>query len=459
MENRVRKKLTKSGKGAFSVYIPKRWIDGWVEEQKKDKEVNLVELDEHLLLSPVIKESKKRLAVDLKTSAEIRTLLLSSYVRGYQQVDIISERKFTNEQISEARGYIRLLDENLQMTANDNMISYKSRNAESKFDYSDLFVNLFSKTAEVLELVSELLTFYDMNPQRTVHLIRMINSVEEEDIDRISFHIFRQMANLDMPFDSFIDIEFLGLVSDILERIGDTSVGIAGLVCDIYGIDRNHMHYPLEILEKEVESRKITIPDNLVELKKIYIQAIKDGCMYLQACRDTVMKKDGISAYHLKRELMDLRRGVETQIFEAVARLWEEIGKEKEGKGHRPSKGDAKDKDKARAGWDAKDVKETREMQEKDPKKSMQTTLYMFQIGYRIRELTNYIEGLAKRACLVYYCDNMPDAPQSIKGASELSLPVKHGKLENRDDRDRGDSRKRDESEKGDDVTERAMRA
>ncbi|MEM2899550.1 MAG: hypothetical protein QXT63_02055 [Thermoplasmata archaeon] len=404
MENRMKKRLTKSGKGAYSIYIPKKWIDGWVDEQKKKKEVYLLELDEHLLLSPVIKESKKSLSVDLKTTQEIRTLLLSSYVRGYQEVDIHSDRKFTNEQISEARGYIRLLDENLQVVANDNCISYKSRNIESKIEYSELFANLFQKTVEVLELVSELLQYYDLNPQRTVHLIRMINCVEEEDIDRISFHIFRQMANLEMAVESFIDLEFLGLVADILERIGDTCVGIAGLVCDIYGIDRNHMHYPLEILEKEVESKKISIPNNLEELKKIYIQAIKEGCSYLNACRDTVMNKDGITAYHLKRETMNTRRKVETQIFEAVSRLWEEARKERNGK----------DKKEKRSKENEEELQDTRQ--------TMSNTLYVYQIGYRIRELINYIEGLAKRACLVYYCENMPEGDMNkIKKNDEIT--------------------------------------
>jgi phosphate uptake regulator len=402
MENRMKKRLTKSGKGAYSIYIPKKWLDTWVEEQKKKKEVYLLELDEHLLLSPVIKESKKSLSVDLKTTQEIRTLLLSSYVRGYQEVDIYSDRKFTNEQISEARGYIRLLDENLQVVAHDNCISYKSRNIENKIEYSELFSNLFQKTVEVLELVSELLQFYDLNPQRAVHLIRMINCVEEEDIDRISFHIFRQMANLEMAVESFIDLEFLGLVADILERIGDTCIGIAGLVCDIYGIDRNHMHYPLEILEKEVESKKISIPDNLEELKKIYIQAIKEGCNYLNACRDTVMNKDGITAYYLKRETMNTRRKVETQIFEAVSRLWEEARKENNGK-------DKKEK--------RNRVKEKEELQ--DTKQTMSNTLYVYQIGYRIRELINYIEGLAKRACLVYYCESMPESDTVMKSNEE----------------------------------------
>src|SRR5688572_18974933 len=43
-----RKRVTQVGSGAYSIYLPKRWIDGWPPEQREKREVDLHQINQSL---------------------------------------------------------------------------------------------------------------------------------------------------------------------------------------------------------------------------------------------------------------------------------------------------------------------------------------------------------------------------------------------------------------------------
>ncbi len=345
-------------------------MDAWPKEQRKKNEVTMFNLGNHLVITPMINQMKKHIAIEEEAFDRLRHIILSSYVRGYSELDVECE-KLSYKQIEAARKYMRLLDEKLIPTTTEEQIAFRSQLTAKPMegDVNELLSILFTKTEESLRLSSELMSFFDLNPDRAVHRLKLIYALEHEDIDRLTYQVYRRLANFELPTDKLADLYYLVLIVSTLERIGDTLFSMAGFICNIYGFDREKLDYPLELLRNEVRKDDLVLPDSFLPLKRLYSQSMKEARQLLAEARPIVMERDGVLAYDYKKKVRDYRFRFEDDNFELTDPLKYKIS----------------DKD------------------------SSMMHLHTIRLGYRIRELLRYIESLGKRTCLFYYVEGYPE--------------------------------------------------
>src|ERR1041385_1577206 len=82
-----RKRVTQVGSGAWSIYLPKKWIDSWIPEQQAGREVDLHRISNSLLVVPVRQDRSFHATIPPRPDT-VRTLLLSAYVRGHDAVEL-----------------------------------------------------------------------------------------------------------------------------------------------------------------------------------------------------------------------------------------------------------------------------------------------------------------------------------------------------------------------------------
>lgn len=311
MPTKSRKRVTRSGKGAFSLYLPKKWVDNWNEEQYKERRVDLLELDDHLIISPLRKNSSKSLSLNGGTDDEIRQFLLCTYVRGYELADIRSE-KFADEQMSAARSFMRLLDEKMIMDISEDRIAY-GRNFKVSLEsptISQMQRLLFEKIQESLRLSRELLEHFDENPTRAIHLLKMMRTLEEEDVDRMSMQIFRRASRMELRFDSFADLFFVVLTTDMLEKLGDSIFGIARSVCRFYGMDEGRLLFPLEVIEKDVMVENFSTNQAFEDMRRLFITMLEECEVRLRKIMDYTLERKGAESYQIMNELAEFNKSL-----------------------------------------------------------------------------------------------------------------------------------------------------
>ncbi|MGC8912570.1 MAG: hypothetical protein ACP5LE_01360 [Thermoplasmata archaeon] len=315
------KSLTKTGSGTFAIYLPKEWIKSILPEWKDEKkyQVYLRVLERALLILPPIKSVEKEIVIPETGKRETKQALISGYVRGYSHFSLRTEKGLKEESILEARNVMRFLDETLVTTTDEHKIEFVDRFVEKEFNLDEAVSLLFDRVHDAMSLSLEILTYFDLNPERTIHLMQMLAAIEDRDIDRGVYQIIRNISRLNFKFRSFIELNYIVLINDILERLGDSSIGIAELVCDIYGIPRAHLTYPYEILMKEFH--KPHFPECVAELKQEYLNALKNSLNLLPEIKGYVQKRDGISALRMKLKLSEERGNTDKHIFEIQSRI------------------------------------------------------------------------------------------------------------------------------------------
>lgn len=287
--DRYRKKITKSGKGAFSLYIPKKWVDGWKGEQARERNVDLIQMDDHLIISPVQKGSSKSVTLDGNSVERVRHFLLSCYVRGFESAEIASKGRFTDEEICGARTFIRALDDRLTLEVSENRIAYTKRaeTALCRPDATQLQLLLFDKLIEGTRLMEELVEHFDRNPRRAIHLMQMLKLLEE-DTDRLALQVLRLAARMEMPFENLVDLYYIVLTTNTMENIGDAMFGMVKDLCKIYKLDQAKLRYPIDALLGEVEKSGVRPDPSIDAFKTIYVAALKSCTGHISRLRDTV---------------------------------------------------------------------------------------------------------------------------------------------------------------------------
>lgn len=272
---RYRKKVTRSGKGAFSLYIPKRWIDRWKGEQAKERTVDLLQMDDHLIISPVLKGSSKSAMLDSDSVEEVRHFLLSCYVRGFESAEIVTNGRFTDEQICGARSFVRSLDDRLTLDITENRIAYDKNAAAmlSRPDATQLQRLLFDKLLEGVRLMEELLEYFDKNPRRAIHIMQMLRLLEE-DTDRLALQILRLASRMEIPFENLVDLYYIVLTTNTMENLGDSMFGMVRNVCMFYNLDPAKLPYPPDALIKEI-SKPAVLDPSLDGLRQILVADLK----------------------------------------------------------------------------------------------------------------------------------------------------------------------------------------
>jgi hypothetical protein len=367
MLSKNRKKVTRSGKGAFSLYLPKKWVDGWGEEQSKERKVDLLELGDHLIISPVKKNSSKSVVLNNRDVDEIRQFLLCSYIKGYEAVELQSGG-FSDEQISAARNFMRLLDEKLILDVSEDRIAY-GRNFKVNLEVPTVFQIqrlLFEKLQESIRLTQELIEHFDSNPRRTIHLLKMLHILEEEDVDRLSMQIFRMATRMEVRFDSFADLFYVVLTTDLLEKMGDSVYGVAKSVCDYYGLDEEKLLLPLNAIMEDIP-KPIKSPASIQDMKGAYLSGLEDCETHLRRIMEITLGKKGREAYQYMPELCDFS-----------ARMLEEMLK----------------------GSRASLVTKGGNIDER--------ALRLTKIGHHLLEIATLTESLADEVAMFYYCEELP---------------------------------------------------
>jgi len=368
MPSKSRKRVTRSGKGAFSLYLPKRWVDDWSEEQSKERKVDLLEMDEHLIISPLRKNNSSSASMNGGRDDEIRQFLLCTYVRGYEAAELSSDR-FSEEQICAARSFMRLLDENMILDVSENRIAY---GRSFKVDMESATIPqmqklLFEKIQESLRMANELIRYFDANPLRSIHLLKMMRTLEEEDVDRLSMQIFRRASRMELKFDSFADLFFVIMTTDLLEKMGDSIFSIARSVCRLYDMEEEKLLFPLERIMDDLELTPIPVDPSLENMRRFQLSMLDECAKRLREVMDLTLERKGREAYERMGDLADFNKSL------------------------------------------AKDLNLTAQGAFGTPDPGVRRALLgMMEMGESIMEIGEMVEELAKEIAMFYFCEDLP---------------------------------------------------
>jgi len=367
MPTKSRKRVTRSGKGAFSLYLPKKWVDDWCEEQSSERKVDLLEMDDHLIISPVMKNNSSSASLNGGRDDEIRQFLLCTYVRGYESADLTSNR-FSDEQICAARSFMRLLDEKMILDVSEDRIAY-GRSFKVSLEsptISQMQRLLFEKIQESMRLASELIQHFDDNPRRAIHLLKMMHTLEEEDVDRLSMQIFRRATRMEFKFDSFADLFFVVLTTDLMEKMGDSIFKIARSVCRFYDMKEDRLLFPLEVVVKDIEVESIPVDQSFEDMRQFHLSMLDECGSRLREIMDLTLERSGREAYERIQDLADFNKSLAENLNLT-----------------------------AQTAFDTSDLR------------VRQALLRMMEIGESIMEVGEMVEELAKEIAMFYYCEEL----------------------------------------------------
>lgn len=362
-----RKRVTRSGKGAFSLYLPKKWVDNWSEEQLVERNVDILELDDHLIITPSRKNNSRSVTLRGGTDDEVRQFLLCTYVRGYESADLKS-KKFSDEQICAARSFMRLLDENMILDISESKIAY-GRNFKIDLEspkISQIQGLLFEKIQESLRLADDLIRHFDENPRRTIHLLKMMRTIEEEDVDRLTMQILRRATRVEIRSDSFADLFFVVLSTDLLEKLADSIFGIARSVLRFYGIDEKKLLFPLDVIVKDIEVENIRMDGAFEDMRTFFISSLDECGVLLRKVMKLTLERKGGEAYQMMYDLAEFNKSL-SEDFSIISSKVFKLG---EGK-----KGDY--------------------------------LLRMMELGRNIIEIGEMIEEIDKEIAMFYFCEQL----------------------------------------------------
>lgn len=360
---KARKKVSRAGSGGYSLYMPKQWIRSWTDEQNKDKEVDMFNIGDQLVLTPKVTIRKISVSAGKMSTYEMKQYIVSSYVNGADEFSLTSDN-LSDSLIGESRNIIRLLDENLVPGSSSDAIHYSNR-SDVIYDTDALFALLFDKVIDAEKLAVDLLTCFDVNLKRSIQILRIIYALEEEDIDRMAFQAIRKLSKCDPSSRSLTDLNVRWMAADSLERIGDNVYAIAGLISNSYGLQREMLQYPVEYLEEHAMKTDVKLPRNVAGLKDHSVADMKMCCQMVQKVKEALSARDGKKANELSKETSEFRQKRESEFWERLGNL---------------------------------------------PPLSFEGKRNVFlcnMIQARIRETLYLIEGMAKRIGLVYFIGNI----------------------------------------------------
>ncbi len=357
---RTSKRISRAGSGGFSIYLPKQWINGWLDEQVAGKEVDMFSLGDQLILTPRLSTKRMSVSAGAMTRDELKEYIVSAFIKGADEFRLESSA-LSEALIGESRNIVRLLDENLVPASNDDAISYANRPA-IVHETNALLSLLFDKVAEGEGLASDLLNSFDINPDKGIQILRLMYSLEEEDIDRVAFQILRNLSKCEPSSRTLTELNLKWTTADALERIGDTLYAVAGLVCESYGLERDELQYPVEYLQEHALTKDFAIPDHIHCLKEQFVADMNECSESLLKVKEAVLARDGKAALEQSHVISCYRLRMEKEFWENASKLTRPFSL-REGSAF----------------------------------------LLCNRIASRVREILFLTDGLAKRAGLVYY--------------------------------------------------------
>jgi phosphate uptake regulator len=318
-----RKRVTQVGSGAWSIYLPKKWIDAWTPDQQKGREVDLHAISGSLLVVPVLQDRsfQARLPGD---AASVRTLLLSAYVRGYADVRLTPEgAPFDSDCIAATRDFLRHLDERLVATVGPDAIGFVVPAAVTPAAGAglDLLALMASKVREVVGLAADCAEHSGTDPDRSLHAAKLLQAIHEEDLSRLFHQTLRRVATLELQLETVTDFQLLDLAATHLHGMGAQCVRIAATVLDGYGLALDDLAYPRSDLVKRLGRRDAPPPvaREMVQGYRAPFAAAQRLVLELPA-RLAAGDREGLA--RLGADALEARAALQQALFEAVVRHW-----------------------------------------------------------------------------------------------------------------------------------------
>lgn len=323
VEKPIRKRVTRVGSGAFSIYLPKKWIDGWPAEQQEDREVELRFISESILISPVIRRVRFGSDAPPQTDA-VRVRLLSAYVRGHNEVRITPrEGRFDNDCVAAARDLMRHLDERLVAVSTPEEIGFRLRSdiPSPQAGAEDLLDILGAKVAEVMSLAADAVEVYGHDPDRALHSLRLLQDTHEEDVSRLFYQTVRLVATLEIPLESVTGYQLLGLTAAELHRMSEAGLTIAAAILRDYDLRLEDLQYPRpHLLEKmQRPPPQQGVARDIVRMCRDAFQRLRDVLQELLRC---LREADIAGLRKVVRDAATAEEALQEGVFEAVSEHW-----------------------------------------------------------------------------------------------------------------------------------------
>ena len=267
-----RKRVTQVGSGAYSIYLPKRWIDGWDPEQQASREVDLLQINQSLLIVPVLRADRLQLTAPADP-ATLCALLHSAYVRGHHDVAFTPQTgRFGDDCVAAAREFLRRLDERLRSTVGPERIGFMlQRELPAPFTSgTDLLQFMATRLREVIDLVAECVEASTDHPDKALHAARLAIAIHEEDLSRLFAQALRLVATLELPLGRISDFQLLDLAADEYHTAGAACVQVAMTVLAGYGLASADLAYPRADL-----LQRIGKPKPAAELARAIVQGYR----------------------------------------------------------------------------------------------------------------------------------------------------------------------------------------
>ncbi len=319
----LRKRVTRVGSGAFSIYLPKKWIDGWTPEQQQEREVLLRYISRSILVSPAIMDRACSLTVP-PDERLVRLHLLSAYVRGHDEVELRpTEAAFDNDCMATARDFLRHLDERITATTASDRISFRLR-ADLRgpgADGVDLLAMMGAKIREMLGLARDCVEAYAVDPDRTLHGLRLLRDTHEEDVSRVFHQALRLVATLELPLESVSEYQLLGMAAGDLHQVSGQVLVVASTLLDAYGLALDDLDYPRAHLLEQV--RRPPVPTGVArELRRAALPAFTDLDGLVRDLLAALAGRDAVALVDVQDRAGEAQRALQERIFRAVAEAW-----------------------------------------------------------------------------------------------------------------------------------------
>lgn len=319
----LRKRVTRVGSGAYSIYLPKKWIDAWLPEQQEGREVELRAISQSLLVTPVILERHYQATVRVDQTA-VCNRLLSAYVRGSLTAALHPEEgRFDNDCITAARDLLRHLDERLAATIGPGAIGFTLDPdlPSPAATGADLLQVLGAKVREVLGLAADALNTYGHDADRTLHTLHLLHTVHHEDVERLFHQILRMVASLEIPMRSVSEYQFLGLAAAEMHQISGNAQKMAATILDAYGFTLEDLEYPRRHLLERLKAPP--------RMKGVALQLVRGYRAPLEATQalherlmDAFQQRDLAALQQITEEAPQVQDRLQEGTFQAVAEQW-----------------------------------------------------------------------------------------------------------------------------------------
>lgn len=318
-----RKKVTRVGSGAFSIYLPKKWIDSWPPAQQESREVDLHQISDSLLIAPAHVEHKARLTVPADQRVVCGTLQ-SAYVRGFDSITLEPVKgAFPAETIAASRDLLRHLDERLIVTSTPDSISFSLDPdlPPNVTDGSDLLRKLTAKVREMSGLCREAVDTHLVDPDRSLHAMALLASSQREDVQRLFHQALRVVSRIELPMRSVSDFQVLDLIAADLERFGSHMVRLAEILLADLGLTLADLAYPREHLLKTMGDvpTRTPIVNDLIRNYSASFDAIDAALM---AVMESIHDRDMDALRDIHAQIHDQQDALASRFFATIASHW-----------------------------------------------------------------------------------------------------------------------------------------